>query len=43
MMMKLLKLARRLPWPLHAILTAMTNGAVTAIDPNPKPKRSDKD
>ena len=42
MIMKMLKPARRLPWPLHVILIAMTNGAVTAVDPKAKPKRGDK-
>ena len=32
MLSKMLKLARRLPWPLHAILAVMTNGAITAPD-----------
>ena len=37
-MAKVLKLARRLPWPLPIILTAMTSGGVTAVDPKPKSK-----
>ena len=34
-MAKMLKLARRLPWPIHAILAVMTNGAITAPDRKP--------
>jgi hypothetical protein len=32
MMIKIVELARRLPWPLHVILTMMSN-AVTAVGP----------
>lgn len=38
MMMRMLQLARSLPRPLHIILTAMTNGAITAVDPKPEAK-----
>ena len=38
MLSTMLKLARRLPWPLHAILAGMTNGAITAPDRTPGKK-----
>lgn len=43
MMMKMLALARRIPWPLHIILTVMTGGTVTAVDPKQKSKSSRED
>lgn len=45
MMIKMLQLARRLPWPLHVLLTAMTNGAITAVEPKqaakPMPEKAE--
>jgi hypothetical protein len=37
-MLKMLQLARNLPWPIHVLLAWMTNGGITAVDAKPKTK-----